>query len=637
MILLSAAHVTKAFGVDEILKDVNFTLQDQQKLGLVGVNGSGKTTLMRMIAGLDHPDGGQLFIKSELRIGYHAQLGDLLSEKTVYEELLSVFDGLFEIEARLRDMEAQMGTLHDTDPDGYEKLLRDYTRMTDVFEREGGYSYKSAIYGVLNGLSIDKALHDRPVKLLSGGERTRVKLAKLLLQKPELLLLDEPTNHLDLEAIAWLEDYLSACRASVIVISHDRYFLDAVCNTIVELSSGVAEQYEGDYSRFLDLRAQAYERKLKMYTQQQKEIARQKEIIARFRRYNQEWSIKRAKTRENVLAKMDLVDKPQTQQSIEFTFQAHRRTGNDVLIAENLSKAFDGRTLFAGVDLHVRAGDRVAIIGPNGIGKTTLLRMLLGLEPCDSGEILYGTNLDIGYYDQQQSSLDDKKQIIDEIWDEFPRMNMTQVRNALATFLLTEDDVFRPIGTLSGGERGRVMFTKLMLRGDNVLVLDEPTNHLDMDSREVLESALCDFTGTILLVSHDRFFINRIANRVIELSACGIKSYLGNYDDYLAAKNKENEPQIEEPQKTKTALRDEKRRQRLEKEARQQQRALLAQLEREIESKEAEIARLETVLAAPETYQDASLAQQTALEYAKAQKQLEALYHQWEEQDEQVL
>jgi ATP-binding cassette subfamily F protein 3 len=250
MILLSAAHVTKAFGVDEILKDVNFTLQDQQKLGLVGVNGSGKTTLMRMIAGLEHPDGGQLFIKSDLRIGYHAQLGDLLSEKTVYEELLSVFDGLFEIEARLRDMEAQMGTLHDTDPDGYEKLLRDYTRMTDVFEREGGYSYKSAIYGVLNGLSIDKALHDRPVKLLSGGERTRVKLAKLLLQKPELLLLDEPTNHLDLEAIAWLEDYLSACRASVIVISHDRYFLDAVCNTIVELSSGVAEQYEGDYSDF---------------------------------------------------------------------------------------------------------------------------------------------------------------------------------------------------------------------------------------------------------------------------------------------------------------------------------------------------------------------------------------------------
>jgi len=589
---------------------------------------------MRIIAGLEHADEGGVSLRPELRAGYHAQLGDLLSEATVFEEMLSVFEPLFEMEARLREMEREMGALHESDPDAYRKLTKEYDRLMIRYESEGGYSYNSAILGVLNGLGIAQPLHNRPVNLLSGGERTRVKLAKLLLQKPDLLLLDEPTNHLDLDAIAWLEDYLVSFKGSMIVISHDRYFLDAVCNTIVEISLGQAEQYAGNYTRFLALRAQVYERRMKEYAMQQKEIERQKAIIARFRSYSQEWSIKKAKTREHILEKMELVEKPRTESGIEFTFEARRRTGTDVLIAQNLSKSYEGRTLFHGLDLHIRAGDRVALIGPNGIGKTTLLRILSGHETGDTGSFFYGANVDMGYYDQQQASLSQDKQIIDEIWDEFPRMNMTQVRNSLATFLFTGDDVFRTVGTLSGGERGRVIFTKLMLRGDNFLLLDEPTNHLDMDSREVLEAALDDFSGTILFVSHDRFFINRIANRVIEMRVDGVKEYIGNYDDYLSARRREAQPEADDAfGKTKTALREERRKERLETDRRQQKRRILEELEQSIVRVEEEIIRCEQLLAQPETYRDSALAQRTTAEYARLKEEYEELFSRWEELD----
>ena len=636
MILVSVENIIKAFGVDEVLRGVSLTLQDNQKMGLVGVNGSGKTTLMRIIAGLDHADGGRVVIRPELRLGYHAQLGDIDSELSVLEEMESVFQHVFEMESRLRQMEGQMGELHDGDPTAYKRLMEDYDRLMNRFEAEGGYSYRSSIMGVLNGLSIPEEAHNRPVNVLSGGERTRVKLAKLLLKRPDILLLDEPTNHLDLEAIAWLEDYLRDFRGSMIVISHDRYFLDAISNTTVEIMMGRAEQYNGNYSRFLELRNEAYERQMKEYALQQKEIERQKEIIARFRRYGQKWSVKRAKTREHILEKMDRVEKPQDEGGIHFAFEARRRTGNDVLIAEDLSKGYEGKTLFEGLDIHIRAGERVALIGPNGIGKTTLLRIICGKENSDTGSFMFGSNVDMGYYDQQQESLTGAKQMIDEIWDEFPYMNMTQVRNSLAAFLFMGDDVFKTIDTLSGGERGRVMFTKLMLRGDNFLVLDEPTNHLDMDSREVLESALADYSGTILFVSHDRFFINRIADRVIEMSRDGVKGYLGNYDDYLSGKRKENMPEEEIGTKTKTALREEKRRERLKVEKRQQLRKKEEELVEAIARVEGEVKEYELRLTDPSVYKDGDCAQQAAIGYARKKEELDALYDEWVQFEEEM-
>ena len=636
MIILTVSNLTKSFGVDDVLKDINIQLKDGQKLGMVGVNGSGKTTLMRIIADLEPYDGGSIAMKPDMKIGYHAQLDDFSSDRTVMEEMELCFEHVFKIEQRLRQMEEDMGKMHDGDPYAYRKLTNDYTRLMDEFEQGGGYGYKSAILGVLNGLSLPKELYDKNINLLSGGERTRVKLAKLLLQKPDLLLLDEPTNHLDLEAIGWLEDYLASFKGSMILISHDRYFLDTICDSIVEISMGRSEQYEGNYTRYLELRNEVYERRMKEYTQQQKEIARQKAIIERYRRYNQEWSIHKAKTREHVLEKMELVEKPRDESQIEFTFQARRRTGNDVLIAEGLKKSFGERKLFENVGMHIRAGDRIALIGPNGIGKTTLLRIILGLETSDDGEIIYGANLDTGYYDQQQTSLTPKKQIIDEIWDEFPRMSQTQVRSCLGAFLLSGDDVFRTISTLSGGERARVMFTKLMLRGDNFLILDEPTNHLDMDSREVLESALADFTGTIFFVSHDRFFINRIANKVYEMSPDGMREYLGDYDDYISAKRKEEQPPEDlGPVRTKTAIRDEKRREREAKEQRQQRRAAIQKCEKDIAACEEEISRLEALMGDPETYKDSELAAKCAVDYNKEQKRRDELYELWESLQEE--
>ncbi|MGI5899230.1 MAG: ABC-F family ATP-binding cassette domain-containing protein [Christensenellales bacterium] len=633
MILISVENVTKAFGADDVLSDVSLTLQDDQKMGLVGVNGSGKTTLMRIIAGLDHQDGGRVSIRPELRVGYHAQLGDIDSTATVMEEMLAVFSHVFDMEKRLRDMEVAMGSLHG-DPAAFRKLSKDYDRLMSRFESEGGYSYRSSIMGVLNGLSIPQDMHDRSVTLLSGGEKTRVKLAKLLLQRPDVLLLDEPTNHLDLDAIAWLEDYIRGFNGSVIVISHDRYFLDAVTNTTVELFMGRSQQYGGNYSRFLQLRAEVYERQMKEYELQQKEIERQKEIIARFRRYGQEWSVKRAKTRERQLEKMEIKEKPSDESAISFTFEARRRSGTDVLIAEDLSKSYDGRTLFSGLDLHIRAGERVALIGPNGIGKTTLLRILCGKKQSDSGAFMLGANVDMGYYDQQQESISGGKDIINEVWDEFPHMNMTQVRNSLAAFLFVGDEVFKEIDSLSGGERGRVMFTKLMLRGDNFLILDEPTNHLDMDSREVLEEALASFTGTILFVSHDRFFINRIADRVIEMSATGVKEYLGNYDDFISSKKKESQAAEETPFRTKTALREERRRERVEIEKRQSARKAGEELLERIALAEARVQKLEERLADPALYQDGGAVQALSVEYAKEKENLEHIYEEWIEFEE---
>ena len=632
MIVMQTNQLTKSFGVNEVLKGINLTVQDRHRVGLVGSNGSGKSTLLKILAGKDHYDGGTLSMTRGLRIGYHTQLDDLTSPLTVWQEMETCFEDTFRMEEKLREMEARMGETHESDPEGFARLSEEYTRLTDRFEEEDGYAWRSRLQGVLTGLGFTSAQYEQTVASLSGGERTRLKLGKLLLAKTDLLLLDEPTNHLDLNSMQWLEDYLRAYKGAVVVVSHDRYFLDAVCNSIAELSFGRIEQYEGNYTRYLKLREEVMVRRMKEYTLQQKEIAREEAIIAQFRAYNTEAAHIKAKSREKRLNMIERVDKPVEEHNVYFRFHAGRGTGNDVLMCENLSKSFGARRLFHDLNLHVRAGERIALLGANGVGKTTLLKILTGRERPDTGEVRFGSGVEVGYYDQQQEGLSPDKTVLDEVWDDFPRMEQTPIRNALAGFLFTGDDVLAPVSTLSGGERGRVLLTKLMLRQDNFLILDEPTNHLDMDSREMLETALLGFEGTILTVSHDRYFINRIADRVLVMEPDGVTEYLGNYDDYLEKLAQKNAPEEElAPQKTKTALREEKKREKAGIEAARREKARIANLETQITDLEEQMTKLEIEMSDPEAYQDNARAQSMNKRYNDLQKKIADLYEEWEQ------
>ena len=632
MIVMQTNQLTKSFGVNEVLKGINLTVQDRHRVGLVGSNGSGKSTLLKILAGKDHYDGGTLSMTRGLRIGYHTQLDDLTSPLTVWQEMETCFEDTFRMEEKLREMEARMGETHESDPEGFARLSEEYTRLTDRFEEEDGYAWRSRLQGVLTGLGFTSAQYEQTVASLSGGERTRLKLGKLLLAKTDLLLLDEPTNHLDLNSMQWLEDYLRAYKGAVVVVSHDRYFLDAVCNSIAELSFGRIEQYEGNYTRYLKLREEVMVRRMKEYTLQQKEIAREEAIIAQFRAYNTEAAHIKAKSREKRLNMIERVDKPVEEHNVYFRFHAGRGTGNDVLMCEDLSKSFGARQLFHDLNLHVRAGERIALLGANGVGKTTLLKILTGRERPDTGEVRFGSGVEVGYYDQQQEGLSPDKTVLDEVWDDFPRMEQTPIRNALAGFLFTGDDVLAPVSTLSGGERGRVLLTKLMLRQDNFLILDEPTNHLDMDSREMLETALLGFEGTILTVSHDRYFINRIADRVLVMEPDGVTEYLGNYDDYLEKLAQKNAPEEElAPQKTKTALREEKKREKAAIEAARREKARIANLETQITDLEEQMTKLEIEMSDPEAYQDNARAQSMNKRYNDLQKKIADLYEEWEQ------
>ena len=632
MVLLTLQDVSKSFGMNCILSGVNLTLKEGARMGLVGVNGSGKSTLMKLIAGGMQPDTGTVSLMKGAQVGLLTQQADIDSDLNVWDELARVFEPLQRMEERLREMEHEMAEKH-ADPEAMARLSEDYARLTERFERKGGYEWPSRIQGTLVGLGFSKERQEMPARLLSGGEKTRLCLARILLTQPDLLLLDEPTNHLDLSATQWLEDTLRKYRGTVLVISHDRYFLNSVCDCMAELSMTHLTQYEGNYDAFSVKRRMNLERQLKEYQMQQKEIARQKAIIERYRMYNREKSIKAAESREKQLEKMERIERPVDEQRIRFCFEARRRTGEDVLMAKDLSKGFGGRRLFEHFDLHLRAGDRVAIIGPNGIGKTTLLRILVGELPPDTGTVLYGSNVDVGYYDQQQAGLHEHKSVMDEVWDDFPRMQPDEVRSVLALFLFTGDDVFQPISTLSGGERGRVAMTKLMLRKDNLLLLDEPTNHLDMDSREVLEGALDDFTGTLLTVSHDRYFINRVATRVVEMTADGVREYLGNYDDYLEKKRREaaGEEDVAAPTLTRTEQEKNKRRERQARESQKARENRVAALEAQIARTEEQIASLEAQMADPATYQSPDKAAEVARAHCDAQAALDALYEEWSE------
>ncbi len=630
MVLLSLQGIGKSFVMNRVLSDVSLTVKQGQRMGLVGVNGSGKSTLFKIISGEMKPDEGSMSMMKGTRVGLLTQQADLLDDLTVWEELARVFDPLKQQEARLRALEHEMAESHD-DPALFSRLSNEYARLTERFEADGGYEWPSRIQGVLAGLGFAKDRQDQKASSLSGGEKTRLCLARILLIQPELLMLDEPTNHLDLNATAWLEEALKKYRGTVLLISHDRYFLNAVCDAVAELSMTRLTQYEGNYDQFMVKRGEAISRQMKEYEMQQAEIARQEAIIERYRMYNREKSIKAAESREKRLDKMERVEKPVSEKKVRFQFSARRRSGDEVLRVRGVSKGFGERTLFENFSLTVRAGDRVAIIGPNGVGKTTLLDIIAGRGVPDEGTVAYGANVDLGYYDQQQAQLHPEKTAMDEIWDDFPYMQPDQVRGALALFLLTGDDVFQPIATLSGGEKGRVALSKLMLRKDNLLILDEPTNHLDMDSREVLEHALDEFTGTILTVSHDRYFINRIANRVVEMRADGADEYLGNYDDYL---NKKRRAEFEEAPSssgiTRTELEKQKRKERLRRESQKALERRVQELEEAIARTEEEIAQLEAKMGDPATYQGDGGAQ-VARDHRAAQEKLAALMDEWED------
>ena len=624
MILISVQELQKSFGVHEVLRSVTFSLQKGEKMGLVGVNGCGKTTLMRMIAGEMQPDGGTIHRNKDLCVGYLAQLDDIPLTDTVWGALLKVFEPIRVMERRMAEIEK---LLESADPETALRLSSEYQRLTESYNAQQGYAYEGEMLRVLNGLGLKPEMHQRQVSTLSGGERTRLSLAKLLLQKPDIILMDEPTNHLDLEAIEWLQDYLTDYKGSLLLISHDRYFLDHVCTTMGELLGGKMIKFTGNYTEYMKKRTADFETRMKAYELQQKEIQREQAIIERYRSFNREKSIKAAESREKRLAKVERLEKPVEEQHVRFSFDARRRSGEEALEVRELSKSFEGQPVFQNLSFKLRTGDRVALIGPNGVGKSTLFRILTHQINPDHGSVRFGTNIDIGYYDQHQQNLNPQNTILDEVWNAFPKLEQTRIRSALGLFLFTGDEVFEKIEKLSGGERGRVSLAKLMLKQDNLLLLDEPTNHLDMDSREVLEDALRDFPGTILAISHDRYFINRFAEKVMVMEKDGVTEYLGNFDDYIEKRDRPRPPVSSlEDEPTRTAQTREKKKTRQQNALLRELKAAVDKAEEAIEQNEREMARLEAELARPETYNDLEAMRRLTESYQAEQDKTESLY-----------
>lgn len=630
MILISVQNVQKNFGAHEVLRDVTFSLQKGEKMGLVGVNGCGKTTLMRMITGELQPDAGMIHKSKDLRIGYLAQVDDIALSDTVWGALLRVFEPIIAMERRLSELEGELADSAD-DAERALRLSGEYQRLLERFNQLEGYAYAGEMLRVLGGLGLKPEMHERLVGTLSGGERTRLSLAKLLLQKPDVILMDEPTNHLDLEAIEWLQNYLTDYKGSLLLISHDRYFLDRVCTSMGELLGGRMIKFTGNYTEYMKKRTADFETRMKAYNLQQKEIDRERAIIERYRSFNREKSIKAAESRQKRLDKLERLEKPVEESQVRFSFDVRRRSGEEALEVKSLQKSFEGKTVFENVSFRLRTGDRVALIGPNGVGKSTLFKILMSRMTPDRGSVKYGTNIDVGYYDQHQQELNPGNTVLDEVWNSFPAMEQSKVRGALGLFLFSGDDVFETVGKLSGGERGRVALTKLMLKKDNLLLLDEPTNHLDMDSREVLEDALEEFPGTILAISHDRYFINRFADRVMVMNEDGVTEYLGNFDDYLEKRDRPQPPaESMADGVTKTAQSKERKRDRQQSARIRELRALVKKAEEAIEENERRISELEEELAAPETYADADRMRAATEAYRAEQERTAGLYDELE-------
>ena len=533
--ILSCNNISKSFGTDIILSNCSFNIESHEKAAIVGPNGAGKSTLLKIIVGELPSDTGVVTLAKDTTLGYLAQHQNLTSENTIYDELLTVKQDIIDMENKIRSMEADMNNLTG---EALENLLNQYTRLNHEFELKNGYAYKSEIYGVLKGLGFTEEDFSLCVNTLSGGQKTRVALGKLLLSKPDIILLDEPTNHLDMEAIRWLENYLLTYNGSVIIVAHDRYFLDKIVSKVIEIERGKTTVFSGNYTAYAEKKKILRNMQLKEYLNQQRNIKHQEEVITKLKQFNREKSIKRAESREKMLNKIELVEKPEElNDKMNITLNPKVVSGNDVLHVEGLSKSFDDNMLFSDISFDIKKGERIAIIGNNGTGKTTMLKIINGIIPADSGKITLGSKVTIGYYDQEQQVLDPDKTLFEEIQDAYPDLNNTQIRNTLAAFLFTNDDVFKYIRDLSGGERGRVSLAKLMLSNANFLILDEPTNHLDMVSKEILENALNNYTGTVLYVSHDRYFINTTATRIIELTNRMTVNYIGNYDYYLEKKD----------------------------------------------------------------------------------------------------
>lgn len=637
MIVLSCRNITKSFGIDEILKDITFNINEGDKVGLIGPNGEGKSTLFRILTkALDH-DGGELFIDKNKTLGYLSQTLSLDSGSTIYDEMLTVFSSLVALEEKLSLLEVKMNEPYDASNEEYHnKLIKDYTLNQELYENRGGYTYKGEISRVLKGLGFLENDFDKVITQLSGGQKTRVALCKLLLSKPDILLLDEPTNHLDLEAIEWLEEYLKAYKGTVLVISHDRFFLDSVTNNTYELIGGKINCYNASYTKFIELRQKDIEARLKAYNLQQAEIKRQEDIIEKFRSFNREKSIRAAESREKALAKIDRVEAPEViREASKIKFETMIKSGNDVLHGENLKKSYGDKLLFENVNMDLKRGEKVALIGENGRGKTTLFNIIMNRVPKDCGSITLGKNVFLGYYDQEQSNLDLEKTILDEVWDDFPKMTTTEIRNALASFLFTGDDVFKEISLLSGGEKCRINLLKLMLSKSNLLLLDEPTNHLDIMSREALEDAILGYDGTLIVISHDRYFLNKVINKIYELEEHGVKPYLGNYSYYAEKKKNPNRFEgIDEEEslgKTKTQIKEErKKKKEAEKEAKQAT-LRLKTIEKELAKKEEHLEFLQSELCKEEIYSNPAESVRVNTEISDTQLEIDSLYEEWEQ------
>ncbi len=632
--ILSCSHISKAFGTDSILEDVSFHIEEREKAAIVGINGAGKSTLLKIIIGELPPDSGDVVIAKGKTIGYLAQHQDLLSHRTIYEELLEVKRPVIELEERIRSLETEMKHTAGAE---LEEMLSLYSRLTHEFDLQNGYAYKSEITGVLKGLGFAEEEFGKTVSTLSGGQKTRVSLGKLLLSSPDIIMLDEPTNHLDMESIAWLETYLLNYPGSVIIVAHDRYFLDRVVTKIVELDNKKSTVFQGNYTAYSEKKAMLRANILKAYLNQQQEIRHQEEVIAKLKSFNREKSIKRAESREKMLSKMEVLEKPtEVNDAMTIRLEPNVISGNDVLTVRGLSKSFGSLTLFENVDFDVKRGERIAIIGNNGTGKTTILKILNDMVRPDAGEIRLGSKVHIGYYDQEHQVLHMEKTLFDELQDTYPAMNNTQIRNILAAFLFTGDDVFKRIGDLSGGERGRVSLAKLMLSEANFLILDEPTNHLDITSKEILEQALLNYTGTVLYVSHDRYFINKTATRILDLTGQTLINYIGNYDYYLEKKEHLTSLHVaaaseaeKAPAESDTKL-DWKQQKEEQARLRKKQNAF-KKVEEEILALETRNEEIDSQLAEESVYSDVAKLMEFNREKEEIAARLETLYAQWEE------
>ena len=633
--ILNATNISKSFGSNEIIKDANFLVNEHEKVAIVGVNGAGKTTLLKILTGEERADSGNVILAKDAKLGYLRQINNVDSTLSIIDELYTVIEHILNMEKRMLEMQEQMQHLSGEE---LEALYSSYTALTHSYELMDGYAAKSKVIGILKGLGFDENDFERKINTLSGGQKTRVFLAKLLLEEPDIILLDEPTNHLDLRSIEWLESYLLNYKGAVIIVSHDRYFLDKIVSKVIDIENAEVQMYSGNYSDFSAKKQMLLDAKMKEYLNQQQEIKHQEAVITKLKQFNREKSIKRAESRQKQLEKIDRVEAPVTHiENMKLSLDISKESGKDVLTIHDLSKSFDEKHLFSNINFEIKRGERVAIIGDNGTGKTTLLKIINGLLSPDTGEVIYGSNVSIAYYDQEHQVLHMDKTLFDEISDTYPEMNNTQIRNILAAFLFTGEDVFKKIGDLSGGERGRVSLVKLMLSKANFLLLDEPTNHLDILSKDVLESALNSFPGTICYVSHDRYFINKTATRILDLTGNRLLNYIGNYDYYiekreavegaanLSVNNIEEKP---------AEVSDSKQEWIENKNAQAQKKKItnaLNKCEKEIEKIEEKLALIDEEFANPEIFSNVGKLMELQKEKTALEEKLEKLMNEWEE------